>query len=175
MLRLALALIAAFGLALAACNSDEESPDLAVDPAPTLTSGNAGNVTICPRIGAVDEASPVSQTPPPACQPGSNFETVPGIHTTIAQPPELPAGATPLTNYLALTFDDPDTAGVIGIPLETAPPIGRVLSWYSYQDGEWRALDPVVTISESTIAGSDAFAQGSFDPLPPNLILLAED
>lgn len=175
MLRLALALVALLGLALAACGGDEEAADHAVDLGPTLTTGYAGNVSICPRVGVPGEATPATQTPVPACKPGANLETVPGVRTAIAQPPALPLGAGALTNYIEFTIDHPGTAAVVAIPLDTTVPIGRTLTWYTYENGVWHALDAAVTVHESTIAGQDALAEASFESLPANLILLAEN
>lgn len=173
MLRLALALCAALALALAACNSDEETVSDTTSGSTPTTIGDA--ITICGRIGVPGEATPSSPTPESSCEPGSDFAAPPGIHPTVTDAPGLPAGTTALTRYIELNSDDPDTAGVISMPLVAELDIGRDIAWYTYDSGQWMALEVTPVVHKSTIPGQDTLVEGSFNPLPANLILLAEN
>jgi hypothetical protein len=173
MLHIILPLLAALTLALTACNSDEETvSDTTVTASPTPTL--AADVIICHQIGVPGEATPSSPTPEPSCEPGDDFTTIPGIRGALADPPPLPSGTTALTRYIEFETDEPGTNADVGLALTTEVPIGDSFAWYTYDSGQWRALDTTVQIHTSTIAGQDAMASGDFQPLPANLILLAE-
>jgi hypothetical protein len=173
MLRLTSALLAALTLALTACNSNEESLS-DTTPSPTATE-TTGDITICIEIGVPGEATPSSPTPEPSCEPGDDFPQIaPGIRGTLADPPPLPSGMTALTRYIEFEIDEPGTNADVGLALTAEAPIGDSFAWYTYDSGQWRELDTTVQIHASTISGEDAMAVGDFQPLPANLILLAE-
>lgn len=183
MLRLTLALLAALTFALTACNSDEETLSDAATTSPTPTE--AGDIVICPQIGVPGEAAPSSPTPEPSCEPGDDFTDIgPGISGRIAQAPPLPAGMSALTRYIEFATSDPAPGAVISLPLVTGGldgrpqtvtiPIGDSFGWYTYESGQWRALDVTPVIHQPSVVGDDAIVEGNFDSVPANLILLAE-
>lgn len=182
MLRLTLALLAALALALTACDSDEESPNpegipivQTITPTPN-TIGDA--ITICAEIGVPGEATPSSPTPEPSCEPGDDFTSIPGIRGAITDPPPLPSNMIALSRYLEFEIGQSSTSANISLPLIAEAPssLDAIFTpvWYTYDSGQWRALDTIVQIHRSTISVQNAMASGDFDPIPANLILLAE-
>lgn len=176
MLRLTLALLAA--LALTACDNDDEVlSGVPLTPTPTnvgdaSTIGDA--ITICTEIGVPGEATPSSPTPEPSCEPGDDFTSIPGIRGAITEPPPLPPNVIAVTRYLEFEIEQPGPSADVALPLTAEVPIGLTFAWYTHDSGQWRALDTTVQIHRSTISGQDAMASGEFDPIPRNLILLAE-
>ena len=176
MLRLAITLLAALTFALTACDSgpDEVLPGNPVTQSPTPnTIGDT--IIICPRIGVPGEATPSSPTPEPSCAPGDDRQDVGTLMTgRVGVPPPLPSGVVSLTDFEEFDIVDPPLNAVVGLALKSEIPVGRDLGWYTYDSGQWRALDVTVQIHTSTTSGQGGMASGNFDPVPPNLILLAE-
>lgn len=184
MLRLLLPLLTVAILA-AACGSEENIPTttsslgegleiVQITPSSTLTPGTAGDVIICPRIGIPAEATPSSPTPEPSCEPGDDFaQLAPNIRGRLSDPEAIPSGLVAATRFVEFETDDPDTGGQVGIPLILDSLIGKSPAWYSYVSGSWQKLDVVPTIQQSTDPEQQSMAESLFEPLPPNLILLA--
>lgn len=175
MLRLLLSLIAALAI-LSACDDDEEAtteylPVFSAAPGATIS----GDVIICPRIGVPGEAAPSSPTPVPSCEAGDDFPQIaPNIRGRLSDPPDLPIGLVAATRFVEFETGAPETGAQIGLPLLADSVAGRSPAWYSYVDGGWQKLDIVPTIRQSTDPEEQSMAEGNFEPLPPNLILLAE-
>ena len=171
MYRAALLLIAAsFLLAFAACSSDDE----ATAPTSTNVATSGGDIIICPQVGIVGEATPSSPTPQPSCAPGQNLIAPPGVQGTVSIPPNLPSGLFALTEYLTFSADQQLGPLSIALPLTGDALSGTSPAWYTYADGEWQPMNVVPTIHVSNSAGENGIATGTFDQLPDNLILLAE-
>lgn len=175
MLRLTLTLLAALTLALTACDNDPYEVEYSIPETPSPNPNTIGDsIIICTQIGVPGEATPSSPTPEPSCEPGDDFTAPPGVRGTISDPPPLPSGMTALTRYIEFEIDEPGTNADVGLALTAEVPIGDSFAWYTYDSSQWQALDTTVQIHASTISGEDAMAAGDFQPLPANLILLAE-
>ena len=165
-MRILLALAAV--LLFAACGSSGE--DVPTD-APTATASPAtsgepgGDVVICAHVG--DGSTPTTPTPVPSCQPstGETLQLSPDVFGQVTDPPPLPAGKTAASDYVVIYGD---ASATIGIPLKSGVPAGASLAWYTYNSGAWTRLGEQVVTSDAPIA------EGTFDPLPANLIVLAE-
>lgn len=148
-------------LILTACADNDE--DL---PTPTITlAGDA--VVICPQIG--NAPTPPTPTAAPSCAAGSNLDVPPGIRGHVTLPPQYPEGAEPVTEYVELT----ETAGIgatIALPIHWPAPTNAAAFWYTFADGSWSRLQ-VADLADNR---EQTLVSGRFDPLPPNLIVLAE-
>jgi hypothetical protein len=82
--------------------------------------------------------------------------------------PDLPPGATALTEYHVFPPTADQTSILFTLPVTQAPPDGAKTYWYTYSGGKWTQLQ------EAYITGlRELQAQGSFDITPPDLIVLA--
>ncbi len=177
MLRPLAAAVAATIIILAACDdADEYLPSNQISPTPTAIGDS---ITICGRVGIAGEATPSSPTPEASCEPGDDYGSEftsmgPGIRGRILQnPPPLPGGLIALTRFMEIETDEPDIEARIALPLvERGPsPLDLTPVWYTYDSGEWLALEAGPTIRYS-LATDTSLAEGHFDPVPHNLILL---
>jgi hypothetical protein len=157
-------------LLLAACSDGEEdvpadsqSTDVA---APTVT-WPPGDVIICARFG--DGSTPTTATPVPSCTPADSLDGDLSLaRLTEAVPPPLPAGFTALTSFYTV---DPALVGEPGqVNLDTTGAWSSAAAWYTY-DGTWSQ----VNASIRPLGPADhPVANGTFDTLPANIIVLAE-
>ncbi len=178
-MRILLALAAV--LLFAACGSSDEAVPTDVPTAtanPTATDPG-GDVVFCAQIG--DGSTPTTPTPVPSCQPGADPGADFSSHfvPTISTPPPLPAGTIALSNYLEFT-GGLSGGEVISVPfhvgygseppVEMTVPPGATAYWYTFADDRWQRLQEADVRSD----GDEPLGEGSFDPVPANLIVLAE-
>lgn len=181
MSRLILTLLATLTLALIiACANNEDIPSgHAIDPSPSASPNTIGDaITICGQIGVPGEATASSPTSEPSCEPGDDFTAPPGVTATISDPPPFPSGTEAVTSYIQFTFNQADISGIVGLPPRYTDADGiiivsRSVAWYTYASAQWIRLDATVNAIQSSM-GTDGLYSSYFDPIPANLILLAE-
>jgi len=91
-----------------------------------------------------------------------------GIGGERSDPPSIPTELEPMSEYLEFGGSSSGTT-TIGFPLLKPVKDTAGLGWYTYREGVWTLLDVPVRLA---LDGS--VAEGEFEVVPPNLIVLRE-
>jgi hypothetical protein len=83
--------------------------------------------------------------------------------------PGLPPGTTAVADYYIVPAGvQLQAAALFTLNITQAIPSGDKTTWYTYTGGQWTSLG-----TATVFGGTPSIAQGSFSPVPTNLVVLA--
>ena len=96
---------------------------------------------------------------------GQTVEVAEGITGTIIPVPQLPPGLSDQSQYIEFETEK-EVQAIIGLPLRETSQDAAILGFYSLLDNRWQRQADVTLINDGKVA------QGEFDIVPVNLVVL---
>jgi hypothetical protein len=161
MQRLLLGFAPALLLLLAACGG---SSSTTTTTAPAGTTAAASTTAAATATTAATAAGTATDTG------GAKASATPaGTGGAPATMPGLPPGTIAVADYYIVPAGvQLQAAALFTRNITQTIPSGDTTTWYTYTGGQWTSLGPA-----TVFGGTPSIAQGSFSPVPTNLVVLA--